>query len=294
LKDIIRDKRYWETKRDSVRRSEKKLEEQIARYTSELETADKSRKEILKQAKEEAEALLIGVNKRIENTIREIKESKADKERTKKARKNLTDFKEKLNGIDSEEEVKIQRKIDKLKNREKQGGKKKTKQESKIEIKEPTKTVIEKGDKVKLFGQDTVGEVLDVNNKSIMVAFGNMITTLDEKKLEKVSEKQYKKLTLNSGSKKSSFTDFGERRLKFKPEIDVRGKRAEEALQIVMDFIDEAIVINMGNVKILHGKGDGILRQLIRQYLETVDVVKRFHDESVQFGGSGITIVEFE
>ena len=127
-----------------------------------------------------------------------------------------------------------------------------------------------------------------------MVAFGNMITTLNEKKLEKISEKEYKNKSKNSDSQKSSFTDFGERRLNFKPEIDVRGKRAEEALQTVKDFVDEAIVINMSTIKILHGKGDGILPQLIRQYLETVDVVRSFHDESVQFGGSGITIVEFE
>ncbi len=294
LKDIIRDKRYWETKRDSVRKSEKKLEEQIAKYTSELEIADKLRKEIIKKAKEEAEAMLADVNKRIENTIREIKESKAEKERTRKARKNLTDFKENLNAVDAEEEARIQRKIEKLKNRDKQGGKKKMKSEGKEEIKEAKPDVIETGDKVRLFGQDSVGEVLDVNGKSIMVAFGNMITTIDERKLEKISENQYKKQTKSSGSAKSSFSDFGERRLKFKPEIDVRGKRAEEALQIVKDFIDEAIVINIGSVKILHGKGDGILRQLIRQYLETVDVVGRFHDESVQFGGSGITIVEFE
>ncbi|MFC2104629.1 endonuclease MutS2 [Bacteroidota bacterium] len=293
LKDIIRDKRYWETKRESARKSEKKLEEQIAKYTSELEIIDKSRKEVLKKAKEEAELLLADVNKRIENTIREIKESKAEKERTKIARNDLVDFKEKLKSINPEEEERIQRKIEKLKNREKQGKKKTSSDKVKI-VKEPDPFIIEKGDKVKLFGQDSVGEVLDVNNKSIMVAFGNMITTLDEKKLEKISEKEYKQYNGNSSSHKSSFTDFGERRLKFKPEIDLRGKRAEEALQIVKDFIDEAIVINIGSVKILHGKGDGILRQLIRQYLETIELIKSYHDESVQFGGSGITIVEFE
>ncbi len=307
LKDIIRDKRYWETKRENIRRSEKKLEEQIAKYTSELEIVDKSRKEILKKTKEEAELLLADVNKRIENTIREIKESKAEKEQTKNARKSLADFKDNLNKIGSEEEARIQRKIEKLKilpvlsadrhvrqvGREKHG-KRKTSIEEVTQIKKADLSLIEKGDKVKLFGQDSVGEVLDVNGKSIMVAFGNMITTIDEKKLEKISEKQYKQNTGSSSSKKASSWDFGERRLKFKPEIDVRGKRAEEALQVVNDFIDEAIVISMGTVKILHGKGDGILRQLIRQYLETVDVVRSFHDESVQFGGSGITIVEFE
>ncbi len=293
LKDIIRDKRYWETKRDSVRKAEKKLDDQIARYTAELEVVDKSRKEIIKKAKEEAETLLADVNKRIENTIREIKESKAEKEKTKLARKNLIEFKEKLNEIDGEEEAKIQRKIEKLKNREKQAKKKTTVEKTVKELKsDPYKT--EKGDKVRLFGQDNVGEVLDVNGKSIMVAFGNMITTLDEKKLEKISEKEYEKHTKSSLRKVSGYNDFGERKLKFKPEIDVRGKRAEEALQTVQDFIEEAIVVNMGTVKILHGKGDGILRQLIRQYLETVDIVRSFRDESVQFGGSGITIVDFE
>jgi DNA mismatch repair protein MutS2 len=295
LKDILRDKRYWETKRDSVRRSEKKLEEQIVHYTAELESAKKMQKDIVQKAKEEAEALLSGVNKQIENTIREIKESQAEKEKTKIARKKISDFKEKLIETDSEEEARIDRKIERLKNREKHGKNKNSEVEKESEKKIVSENSYEKGDKVRLFGQDSVGEVLDVNENSIMVAFGNMITTLDKKRLEKISEKNYKKLAgIKSGSSQKSSWDFGERRLKFKPEIDVRGKRAEEALQIVNDFIDEAIVINMGSVKILHGKGDGILRQLIRQYLETVDVVRSFHDESIQFGGSGITIVEFE
>ncbi len=292
LKDIIRDKRYWETKRESIRKSEKKLEEQIKKYTEELEQSETIRKEILKQAKREAEELLAGVNKQIENTIREIKESQAEKEKTKNARKQLSDFKEKLNEIDAEEEARIQRKIEKLKNREKQGRKKREDIE-KESVRKPEQNSYEKGEKVRLFGQDSVGEVLDVNSNSIMVAFGNMITTVDIKRLEKISEKEYKKQTGIRTNQKSNW-DFGERRLKFKPEIDVRGKRAEEALQLVNEFIDEAIVINMGTVKILHGKGDGILRQLIRQHLETVDVIKSFHDESVQFGGSGITVVEFE
>jgi len=293
LKDIIRDKRYWESKRESVRKSEKKLDQLIANYSSELEDAEKSRKEILIKAKEEAQQMLDGVNKRIENTIREIRESQAEKEKTKNVRKQLADFKEQVENIDSREEGKIQRKIEKLKNREKK------KKESKQPVKENQKPekkpdILEKGDKVRLHGQETAGEVLDVNGQSIMVAFGNMITTLDKKRLEKISEKQYQQFAGTDGQTSSTKWDFGEKRLKFKPEIDVRGKRADEALQAVRDFIDEAMVINIGTVKILHGKGDGILRQLIRQYLETVDLVKNYHDESVQFGGSGITIVEFE
>lgn len=296
LKDILRDKRYWETKRDSIRKSEKRLEEQIERYSIELESAKKMQKEIIQKAKAEAEDLLAGVNKQIENTIREIKESQAEKEKTKRARKKIDDYKEKISDLNSEEEARINRKIEKLKNREKNGKKKSGKDSIKTEQQKiVSENSYEKGDKVKMYGQDTVGEVLDINSNSIMVAFGNMITTVDKKRLEKISDKQYNKLTkTKSNSNQKSSWDFGERRLNFKPEIDVRGKRAEEALQIVNDFIDEAIVINMSTVKILHGKGDGILRQLIRQYLETVDVVKSCRDESVQFGGSGITVVEFE
>ncbi len=293
LKDIIRDKRYWESKRESVRKSEKKLEQLIANYSSELEDAEKSRKEIIKKAKEEAQQMLADVNKRIENTIREIRESQAEKEKTKKARNQLSDFRQQLEQVDGEEQDKIQRKIEKLKRREK--GKKEPKQTVKDKQKPEKKPdVFEKGDKVRLYGQDTAGEVLDINGQSIMVAFGHMITTVDKKRLEKISDKQYQQMAGTVEKSVSSKWDFGEKRLNFKPEIDVRGKRADEALQAVSDFIDEAIVINMGTVKILHGKGDGILRQLIRQYLETVDMVKNFHDESVQFGGSGITIVEFE
>ncbi|MDY6802138.1 MAG: Smr/MutS family protein [Bacteroidota bacterium] len=293
LKDIIRDKRYWESKRESVRKSEKKLEQLIANYSSELEDAEKLRKEVLKKAKEDAQQMLDGVNKRIENTIREIRESQAEKEKTKKARKQLADYKEQIENIDSTEEEKIQRKIEKLKNREKRK-KESTKPVKENQKEESKPDIFEKGDKVRLHGQETAGEVLDVNGQSIMVAFGNMITTLDKKRLEKISEKQYQQMAGSDGQASSPKWDFGEKRLNFKPEIDVRGKRADEALQAVRDFIDEALVINIGTVKILHGKGDGILRQLIRQYLETVDLVKSFHDESVQFGGSGITIVEFE
>jgi len=292
LKDIIRDKRYWETKRDSIRKSEKNLEELIAKYKLEIETSEKSRKEILNKTKAEAQLLLADVNKRIENAIFEIRESQADKERTKTIRKQLDDFKAEVNEIDLNDEEKVNRKIEKLEQREKYGKPKLIKKPKPVVEKKPGQ--FEKGDKVKLIGQNSTGEVLDVNVESIMVAFGNMITTLNFKKLEKISEKEFKRLNPISGKQSSQSWDFGEKRLNFKPEIDVRGKRADEALQMVRDFIDEAIVINMGTIKILHGKGDGILRQLIRQYLGSVNVIKSFHDEHIQFGGSGITIVEFE
>jgi len=292
LKDIIRDKRYWETKRESIRKSEKNLEELIAKYKQEIEFAEKSKKEILAKTKNEAQLLLADVNKRIENAIFEIRENQAEKEKTKIIRKKLDEFKEDINLINTDEEAKINRKIEKLENREKHGKPKLVKKAKLVEPKKPDK--FEKGNKVRIFGQNATGEVLDINGNSIMVAFGNMITTLDYKKLEKITEKEYKKLNPITSSQTSQSWDFGEKRLNFKSEIDVRGKRADEALQVVRDFIDEAIVINIGSVRILHGKGDGILRQLIRQYLGSINVIKSYHDESVQFGGSGITVVEFE
>jgi len=292
LKDIIRDKRYWETKRETIRKSEKNLEELIVKYTAQIETAEKSRKEILNKTKADAQLLLADVNKRIENAIFEIRESQADKERTKTIRKQLDDFKSEVNDIDLNDEEKVNRKIEKLEHREKYGKPKLVKKPKPVVEKKPEQ--FEKGDKVKLIGQNSTGEVLDVNVESIMVAFGNMITTVNFKRLEKISDKEYKRLNPVSDSQSGNSWDYSEKRLNFKSEIDVRGKRADEALQMVRDFIDDAIVINMGSVRILHGKGDGILRQLIRQYLDTVNVIKSSHDEHIQFGGSGITVVEFE
>jgi DNA mismatch repair protein MutS2 len=127
-----------------------------------------------------------------------------------------------------------------------------------------------------------------------MVAFGSMITTLNENKLEKISNNEFRKLQkqMPYSSKSESF-DTSERKLNFKQKIDIRGMRADEALQKVVEYIDEAIMVNASEVRILHGKGNGILRELIRNYLKTVDNVAHFEDEQVEFGGAGITIVNF-
>jgi DNA mismatch repair protein MutS2 len=156
---------------------------------------------------------------------------------------------------------------------------------------EPDK--IKAGDKVKLYGQDTVGEVLDVNDKSIMVAFGSMITTLHENRLEKISNNEFKKLhkQMPQAMKSNSF-NVSERKLNFKQQLDIRGMRADEALQKVAEYIDDAIMVNISEVRILHGKGSGVLRELIRNYLKTVEGIN-FADEHVDFGGAGITVVRF-
>lgn len=292
LKDIIRDKRYWEKKRDQIKSKEKRLERILEEYSDQLRTAKNTKKEIKQEAQEEARKMLADVNRKIEQTIRKIKESHAEKEQTRKARKELETFKEKLA---LEEEKKLDQKIQELEKEKKQitrGLNIKPAREEKAKKKEEDK--LQKGDKVKLKGRDSVGEIMDTNDKSILVAFGNMITTIPPNQLEKISQTEYNKQSKAGSGASSQNFDLGKRKMDFNPELDIRGKRAEEALQQVRDFVDEAIVVGISSVRILHGKGNGILRQLVRQYLETVDVVKQFRDEHADFGGAGITVVDFE
>jgi DNA mismatch repair protein MutS2 len=300
LREIARDKRYWEGKRDNIRLQEKRLEELVTRHQEDLLKTERERKEIIEKAKNEAKEILAGTNKQIENTIRQIKESQANKEKTIDARKQLNDFKKKVETISSEEEEKILQKIEKLKEREnkiktRQGKERELSREGEEKTSEQIKKItIEVGDKVKMFGQDTVGEVLDVNGKIFMVAFGNMITTLPETRLEKISNNEYKRQVQNSKQSTSGIYNVSERKLNFKQNIDVRGMRTEEAIEKVQDLIDEAVMVNVKEVKILHGKGNGILRQMIREYLATLNFLKCYRDEHIEMGGAGITIVEIE
>jgi len=297
LKDIIRDKHYWHQKRIQVKESGKRIDELVQRYSSELNEIGQLRKEILQKTKDEAKQILSGVNKQIENTIRTIKETNADKEKTKQARKNIQELKEKVDSAGSTEEERIARKIRQLNQHEERKKNKLFKKDS--DIKEKVENKIDKfkiksGDKVKLFGHNTAGEVLDVNNKSILVAFGSMITTLHENRIEKISNNEYRRLQKISQQplKKEPF-DLSDRKLTFKQQIDIRGLRADEAIQKVAEYIDDAIMVDVSEVKILHGKGNGILRQLIRDYLKTIDLIKYYADEHVDFGGAGITVVRF-
>jgi DNA mismatch repair protein MutS2 len=302
LRDVLRDKRYWENKRKKIRQSEKKLDELVEKYSDDVKTTEKLRKQILTQAKEDAEQLLANSNKLIENTVRKIKEANADKEKTKKAREDISEFKEKTLKNQKIDDEKINKKIEQLKRREKQL---KDRREGKQEEKETEKKIITKnisedteirvGDKVRIKDQSSVGEVMDGNNKSMVVAFGNMITTIKINKLVKISNTEYKKQTKQVGpSTVNVGINLSKKRLNFNPHIDLRGKRADEALQLVVDFIDNAIVYDANEVKILHGTGTGALRQLIRDYLRSVKAIQWYGDEDIQFGGSGITVVQFK
>lgn len=289
LQDIVRDKRYWENKRQHVRFQEKKLEDIIQRYENDIQALEKQRKEILVKAKTDAEKILAEANARIENTIREIKEAQAEKEKTKSARKTLEEFKSSINLAD-EIEDKITRRIKKIK--EKEFNKKKKTEEKKPEF---NPEILEVGDDVRLKGQTSAGKILEIQGKNVTVVFGMIKSVVKQEQLEKISKTQIKKESSKSAFLSVQTTDdIYDKKLNFKQEIDVRGMRGEEALQAVTYFIDDAILVGVARVRILHGTGTGALRQMIRDYLKTVSGIKRFHDEHVQFGGAGITVVELE
>ena len=296
LQDIVRDKRYWEGKRQTIRQREKHMEETIARYQAEMEELQKSRKEIIRQAKEEAERLLQESNARIENTIRTIKEAQAEKEKTRLVRQELADFRESIDNLTSkEQEDKIARKMEKLK--EKQNRKKEKKQNGTKEQpavqQTPKATPITEGCPVRIKGQSSVGEVLEINGKNAVVAFGSIKTTVKTERLERRNAVPQKQESAKSSFVSNQTQDsMYEKKLNFKQDIDVRGMRGDEALQAVTYFVDDAILVGMSRVRILHGTGTGILRTLIRQYLQTIPGVRHFADEHIQLGGAGITVVD--
>ena len=294
LQDIVRDKRYWEGKRQTIRQREKHMETTIARYEEEIEELRKSRKEIIRQAKEEAERILQDSNARIENTIRTIKESQADKEKTRQARQELSDFRQAMEDKAAHElDEKITRKMQKL--QEKQNRKKDKKQNTTTQtlVATPKVEAISVGSIVKLKGQTSTGEVLEISGKNAIVAFGSIKTTVKLDRLERSNANPVKKENVKSTFVSSETHDqMYEKKLNFKQDLDVRGMRGDEAIQAVTYFVDDAILVGMDRVRILHGTGTGILRTIIRQYLQTVPGVKHAADEHVQFGGAGITVVD--
>lgn len=283
LLDIARDRRYWENKRQTIRQKEKKIEQVLERYEEDAETLRSKRREILAEAKEEARKILDGSNAAIERTIREIREAQAEKERTAEARRQMAQQKEELLNADKQSSSnKLLRKAPRAR---------KAADNEKVKNKEAVSPQLTVGDNVKLDGQGTPGKILEINGKDAVVAFGMLKTTVKLGRLQRTLSKPV------SGAGSASFVSSAttdrlrERQLQFKREIDVRGMRADEAIQAVTYFIDDAIQFNQGEVRILHGTGTGALRQAIRQYLDTVPGVASYRDEHVQFGGAGITVV---
>jgi len=294
LKDILRDKKYWERKRQKVRQTERKLEELMASYEEEVGMSEKKRKTLIDEAKRQAEDMLAQANRQIENTIREIRESNADRERTRQSRKELEEFRDELQREDSQQDKEKAAEFSRMKKRSEELGRarpdlvKKTKQKVQPA---PVNEEIHAGDTVCIAGQDTAGEVEEIRGKKAIVVFGHIKTTVDIDKLVKVD-------SAKAGGPPKTMVNLGEwnvsnRRANFRREIDLRGKRAEEALRMVNEYVDEAVMVGAPEVRILHGKGDGILRQLIREQLHSNNVVEWYGDEHIERGGAGITVVRF-
>ncbi|MBO7442075.1 MAG: Smr/MutS family protein, partial [Paludibacteraceae bacterium] len=283
LQDIVRDKRYWENKRQNIRQKEKHIEELEEKLTVDVNNINAERKRILSEAKAKSKEMLDGANAKIERTIKLIKEAKAEKDATRQAREDLTKFKNDF--VDGDENDAFAKKVERLnaKSQQKSGAPAQQKQEKPISV----------GDTVKIKTSGAKGKVLEIKGNSVDVALGNLRTTVKLKDLQLTQEATQKTQKFSFNIVSSNNSDIVHERSKnFKLQIDVRGMRADEALQAVSYYIEDAIMLDAGTVRILHGTGTGVLRQVIREYLKTVPQVKTFRDEHVDFGGAGITVVE--
>ena len=313
LQDIVRDKRYWEGKRQTIHQHEKSLEGHIQRYETNLEEIERERKAILKRAQQQADELLKEANRKIENAIREIREAQAEKEHTRLVREELQQFREQVvsddtRGLMSEEDfARKLRQMEERKARKAQRKNEKDKSEKSTAArlnaaaskKQQEDAVITVGSTVRIKGLNTIGKVDSLSGKQATVIFGDVKTKVKLEQLEyaekpKEEPKKNDHSALAIQTTRMTSATIEDRKHNFHQDLDVRGMRGDEAIDAVMHFIDDAILVGMSRVRILHGTGTGILRQLIRQYLGTVPNVKKAKDEHVQFGGAGITVVDLD
>ena len=317
LQDIVRDKRYWEGKRQTIHQHEKSLEGHIQRYETNLEEIERERKQILKRAQQQADELLKEANRKIENAIREIKEAQAEKEQTRLIREELQQFREQVTsddqqGLMSEEDfAKKLRQMQERKARKEQRKAKKGEEQKAVSEKlaerakanlSDANRPLAKGDNVRIKGTSSVGEIESIQGKQATVIFGGLRSKVKLEQLERTTaanpskgaDSANKHAHLAIQTSHMTRATMEDRKQNFHQDIDVRGMRGDEAIDTVMHFIDDAILIGLSRVRILHGTGTGILRQLIRQYLHTVPNVKSAKDEHVQFGGAGITVVDLD
>lgn len=306
LQDIVRDKRYWEHKRQTVHQREKDIERTISRFEENIEEIDKERKAILRRAKEQAQELLNEANRRIENTIREIREAEAEKEATKRLREDMAEFREEVNEIDTKaNDALIEKKMQQILARRERKEKRKKDKADKASNSSLTTTLpssdekkdeevfMREGNTVHIKGTKSTGIIDSIQGKYAIVLLGDMRTKMPLSKLEndKSKPQELSQPVANTNIAKLTRNVIDEHKNNYRQEIDVRGMRGDEALLAVQHFIDDSILVGASNVRILHGKGNGILRQLIRDYLSGIPNVTDYRDEHVQLGGAGITVV---
>ncbi len=316
LLDITRDKRYWEGKRQTIHSQEKQMVQTIEHYEKEIEELRDKRKEIIREAKAEADKIIAAANAQIENTIREIKEAQADKERTRSARQQLQTFREEVGQMSQEElDAYVEKKRQQIEARRKRHAERQAAKQKTLSKPLPrggetsaadssSEEELKVGASVRIKGQTSVGTITAIKAGQATVTFGVMRTLVDLKRLEAspnpskgggngglATSDEEKQTVMVS---RQTMDNIRQKHLDFHQEIDVRGMRADEALQAVTYFIDDAQLVSASRVRILHGTGTGALRQAIRQYLHTIPGIASYHDEHVQFGGAGITVVELK
>jgi DNA mismatch repair protein MutS2 len=215
---------------------------------------EENKKSLIRDAKDQAKNIILNANKLVENTISEIKSSNADKEKTRTLRENLN--------------IELQKNTVKP-----------------VVVKTaPVDEELKPGDWVKLTDSETTGQVIEVIKDNVVIAIGDLRTVAKKKRVIKVSKSAVPKEIRKSYSQTNDMSSFS-------PEIDVRGQRTEDALASIERLFDRAVMMGFGNLKIIHGKGDGILRKMIRQYLKKYEQVDRMEDEHLDRGGDGITYV---
>ncbi len=310
LRQIARNRRVLDQKLQKVKVADKTLEGLTDKYQKELQTIQQQRKDIIAEAKKEAEEIVRGANKQVETTIRTIKEAQAEKTQTMEARKELQGFMAALEERKARQQKSrdqyIEEKLEQLHRRqEKERERKARRSGAKMEMEQEEAEArrqeefrsapLKVGEKVRIKDNGMVGEVSKISSKTVTIIVGNISTKMAPDRVERISSNEFKAAVKNTPRPVQRMEDPGisERKLNFRTELDVRGERLSDALDIVTHYIDDAMMLGMSSVRIIHGKGTGVLREEIQKYLRTIPGVS-CHDEHIQFGGSGVTIVEFK
>ncbi len=314
LRKIARNRKALDEKLERIRHTDKTLENITDKYQKELQQIKQLKKQIIDEAKKEAEEIIKGANRQVENTIKTIKESQAAKEETTEARKGLQDFMSLL-AAKKEQEQKdkddyIERKIKQLDARRERQQQRKAKKADEKAFQELAEQQAERerieafrsaplkaGEKVRIKDNGMVGEVAKVSSKAVVVTIGNISSKMPLDKVERITSNEYKSAVKETAKPVSAVkydSSISERKLNFSTELDVRGERLNDAVEKVTRYVDDAIMLGVSTVRIIHGKGTGVLRDELQKLIRTMPGVASVRDEHIQFGGTGVTIVTFD
>ena len=314
LRKIARNRKALDEKLERIKHTDRTLENITDKYQKELQQIKQMKKEILDAAKKEAESIIKGANRQVENTIKTIKESQAEKATTQVARKELQGFMSLLAAKKEQEQKEkedyIERKIKQLdarKERQKQRKAQKADDKAAQELREQLaeqqrieafrSAPLKVGEKVRVKENGMVGEVQKVSPKAVVVAIGNISSKMPLDKVERITSNEFKNAVKETTRPVSTIkvdSAISERKLNFSTEIDVRGERLNDAVEKVTRYVDDAVMLGVSSVRIIHGKGTGVLRDELQKLIRTIPGVASVRDEHIQFGGTGVTIVNFE